>query len=141
MKKIAVSATGPTLEADVDPRLGHCRYYLLVDSSDLSFEAMENPHSRMHRGAGIRIAKFLSDREADVVLTGHCGPGAGAALVEKGIRVVTGCSGTVREAIERFRSDGDEDTVPRRSTTARGAGGGKRRRQRRTTDLHGDVRA
>ena len=131
MKNIAVTATGPTLEAEVDPRFGHCRYYLLVDPADLSFEAMENPHDRDRRGVGVPMAKILAARGVDVVLTGHCGPGAVEASAWSGIEVKRGCSGTVREAIQRFQAYGDVSAAP--SSRAAGATdrGQRRRRQRR----------
>jgi predicted Fe-Mo cluster-binding NifX family protein len=142
MKNIAVSATGPTLEASVDPRFGHCRYYLLVDPADLSFEAVENPHGRVRRGAGVQIAKFLSDRGADVVLTGQCGPGAIAESAWSGIDVKTGCDGTVREAIERFLARGDARAMPASGTTGATGRGRRqrRRRRRRATEPFEDAR-
>ena len=36
--KVAVTSTGPTLEAVVDPRFGHCSVFVLVDTDDLSME-------------------------------------------------------------------------------------------------------
>ena len=143
MKKLAVSATGPTLEADIDPRFGHCRYYLLVDPSDLSFETLENPHGRAPRGVGVPTAKLLSDRGVDIVLTGHCGPGTVAATAWSGIDVKTGWSGTVREAIERYRMGGDASGMPlsgTTGTTGRPPRRRRRRRRRRATELHEDVR-
>jgi len=40
--KIAVSATGLTLDAEVDPRFGRCQYFVIVDPETMEFEALEN---------------------------------------------------------------------------------------------------
>jgi len=41
--KIAVSATGIDLDAQVAPRFGRCQYFIIVDSDTLEFETIENP--------------------------------------------------------------------------------------------------
>ena len=41
---------------------------------------------------------------AEAVLTGHVGPKAFATLQGAGIRVYTGASGNVREAVEKFKA-------------------------------------
>lgn len=40
--KIAVSSTGPELNALVDPRFSRCRYYIFYDTDTGSYEAKEN---------------------------------------------------------------------------------------------------
>ncbi|MFQ5996640.1 MAG: NifB/NifX family molybdenum-iron cluster-binding protein [Dehalococcoidales bacterium] len=40
--KIAISATGAALDAEVDPRFGRCQYFIIVDPETMQFEAMEN---------------------------------------------------------------------------------------------------
>ena len=40
--KIAISATGPTLDAEVDPRFGRCQYFIIADPQTMEFEALEN---------------------------------------------------------------------------------------------------
>jgi predicted Fe-Mo cluster-binding NifX family protein len=55
--KICVSSTGNTLDAPVDPRFGRCRYFLIVDSETMQFEAVPNIASGAMGGAGIQAAK------------------------------------------------------------------------------------
>jgi len=38
--RIAISATGPTLDAEVDPRFGRCQYFIIVDPETMEFEAL-----------------------------------------------------------------------------------------------------
>jgi len=40
--KIAVSSDGENLDAQLDPRFGRCRFFLVVNPDDLSFEAIVN---------------------------------------------------------------------------------------------------
>jgi predicted Fe-Mo cluster-binding NifX family protein len=102
--KIAVTATGPSLDANVDPRFGRCRWFLIVETDDLSFDAVENPNANLGGGAGIQSAQLMAERRVKHVLTGNCGPNAHQTLSAAGIGVVVGCSGTVRDVVEGYKS-------------------------------------
>jgi predicted Fe-Mo cluster-binding NifX family protein len=101
--KIVVTASGPILDAAVDPRFARCSYFLCVDSETDTFEAMENT-GEAESGAGIKAAQLLASKDAGVVLTGNCGPNAFRTLSAAGIPVVLGCAGVVREVIERYKT-------------------------------------
>jgi predicted Fe-Mo cluster-binding NifX family protein len=103
--KIAVSSTGPELAAPLDPRLGRCEYLLIVDANTMEFEALENENKTRGGGAGIQTARTIAERGATVVLTGNCGPNAYETLTAAGVRVFTGLTGTVQEALEKYRRD------------------------------------
>ena len=98
--KIAVSSSGPELTDPLDPRLGRCEYLLIVDADTMEFEALENENKTKGGGAGIQTARTIAERGATVVLTGNCGPNAHETLTAAGIRVFTGLTGTVQEALE-----------------------------------------
>jgi predicted Fe-Mo cluster-binding NifX family protein len=102
--RIAITATGPNLEANVAPRFGRCPYFLIVETDDLSFEAIENPNLSLGGGAGIQSAQFMADKGVRHVLTGNCGPNAHQTLAGANIAVSVGCAGPVREAIEQYRA-------------------------------------
>jgi predicted Fe-Mo cluster-binding NifX family protein len=106
--KIAVSATGPDLGVTVDPRFGRCQYFLIVDLNDMSFEAVSNEAGVSPSGAGIQSAKLIVDKGAETVLTGNVGPKAYEVLSQADIEVVTGVSGTVREAVQKFKGEGSK---------------------------------
>jgi len=101
--KIAVSAVGNTLEAQVDRRFGRCAYFLIVDSETLEFEAFSNEASSAMGGAGIQAAQMIAKKEAKVVITGNVGPNAYGTLSAAGIEIITGASGTIREAVEKYK--------------------------------------
>lgn len=102
--KIAVSATGLTLDAEVDPRFGRCRYFVIIDPETMQFEAFENPNVAASGGAGIGTATMIASKGVDVVLTGNCGPNAYQTLAAAGIQVVTGASGRIRDAVQAYKS-------------------------------------
>ena len=131
--KIAVSAMGTDLGVQVDPRFGRCQYFIIVDSDTLEFEAVENPNIGAIGGAGIQSGQSMAERGAQVVLTGNVGPNAFQALSVAGLQIITGVTGTVKAAIQRF-NDGQlrpvrRAAVPDRPSTgmSRGRGRGMRR--------------
>lgn len=119
--KIAVTATEPSLDASVDPRFGRCAYFVIVDAEQGTFEALENTNAALGGGAGIQSGQMIAAAGAQVVLTGNCGPNAVSTLSAAGIQIVPGCSGTVREVVEQYKSGQlqavGEATVPAHSGT------------------------
>lgn len=100
--KIAVSSMGKTLESDIDPRFGRCKFFLVIDTESKEFEVFPNESSEAIGGAGIQAAQFVADIGVKVVLTGNVGPNAFDTLNAAGIEILTGIEGTVKEAIERY---------------------------------------
>ena len=102
--KIAVSASGPTLDASVDARFGRAPYFIMVDPDNLEFEAVANQTNlQAAQGAGIQTATLVARYKPAAVLTGHCGPKAFQTLKTAGIPVILGISGSVREAVDQYR--------------------------------------
>ena len=69
--KIAVTAQKPSLDSPVDPRFGRCAYFLVVETEDLSFEAIENTNTGSASGAGIQSAQLMAEKGVKFVLTGN----------------------------------------------------------------------
>jgi predicted Fe-Mo cluster-binding NifX family protein len=98
--KIVVSANGQGLEAQVDPRFGRAAGFVLFDSQTREARNIDNRQSlNAAQGAGIQAAEAVSRLGAECLITGHCGPKAYRTLQAAGVRVYTGASGTVAEAI------------------------------------------
>jgi len=102
--KIAISAAGPSLEAEVDPRFGRCQYFIIADPETMDFEVMDNSSAMAAGGAGIAAAQTIAGKGVQVVLTGNCGPNAFSVLEAAGIKVMTGVSGTVQEVVEGYKA-------------------------------------
>ncbi len=124
--KIAVTATGPSLDDQVEARFGRTPYYLFVDTETMEFEAIQNPNVAAGGGAGIQSARLMSDHDVKYVLTGNCGPNASQVFGAAGIMVVMGVTGEVRRAVEQFKAGvftaSNQPNVP--SHFGMGGGGG-----------------
>ena len=102
--KIAISATGPAIDAEVDPRFGRCQHFIIADSETMEFEAVDNANAEATGGAGISTAQMIVEKGAEVVLTGNCGSNAYGVLSTASIEIVTGVSGKIKDAIEGYKA-------------------------------------
>lgn len=102
--KIAVTSRGKNLDAPLDPRFGRAACFVLVNTDDMTAEALENANASLGGGAGIQAAQTMADQGVQAVLTGNCGPNAYRTLEAANIAVVVGMQGTVREAVEQFKA-------------------------------------
>ena len=101
--KIAVTSTREDLNSEVDPRFGRAVFFIIGDPDTMDFIAIENENAT-GGAAGIGSAKCVIDEGVDAVLTGNCGPNAQRTLDAAGIKLYTDVTGTVAEAIERFKN-------------------------------------
>ena len=101
--KVCVTSEGNNLDSKIDARFGRCQYFITVDTDTLAFEAIQNPNIESMGGAGIQSGQFVAEKKIKAVLTGNVGPNAFQTLQSAGIDVVTGISGTVKEAIEKYK--------------------------------------
>lgn len=102
--KIAVTAKGKDLDSQVDPRFGRAAYIIIVDTETLAFETLDNTKNvNAFKGAGIQAATLVSEKNAEVLMTGYCGPNAFKTLEAANVKVINDAAeGTIREAIDRF---------------------------------------
>ena len=126
--KVAVSATGPSLDSPVDPRFGRCAYFVIVDLETMQSESFQNASQYAGSGAGIQAAQSVAGKGVQVVLTGNVGPNAFQALSSAGIQIITGAIGTVRESVARFKKGElgpiSSPTAPMKYGMGGGRGGG-----------------
>jgi predicted Fe-Mo cluster-binding NifX family protein len=105
MMKIVISAKGPDLEAQVDPRFGRASYFLLVNPESMEYEVLTNGQNlQAAQGAGIQAAALIARHRPAAVLTGHCGPKAFHTLEAAGIPVFVEVEGSVRQVVENYRA-------------------------------------
>ena len=104
--KIAVTSKGKDINSEVDPRFGRAAYILIIDTETLEFEAIDNSDNvNSFKGAGIQAASTVSNKKAEVLLTGFCGPKAFDVLKAAGIKVADNVSGSVKEAVLNFKEN------------------------------------
>jgi predicted Fe-Mo cluster-binding NifX family protein len=127
--KIGVTATTGGLDAQVDPRFGRSRYFVFVDPDTMAHEAVPNEAMTAPGGAGIQAAQAVINKGADVVISGNIGPNAFQVLASAGVRIATGASGTVKDAVEQYRSgkltDVSGSTVDAHAGMGMGRGGSR----------------
>ena len=102
--KICVTSEGKTLDSKVDPRFGRCQFFVIVDTDTLDFEAIENQNAQFSGGAGLQSGQLMASKGVKAVLTGNVGPNAFQTLQAGGIKIYTGLSGKVRDAVEKYKS-------------------------------------
>ena len=129
--KIAVTTSGEDLSGPVEPHFGRCPRFIVVDTETMEFEVIQNTAVSSAHGAGIAAAQLVASRGVKAVLTGNVGPNAYSALSSSGIKILTGVSGIVEDAVRRF-SSGELQSVSGPTVGGhfgagrRGRGGGRR---------------
>jgi len=102
--KIAISVTGNDLSAEIDPRFGRAKGFLLVDDAAEGFEYVANPNIDASGGAGIQTAQMVVERGSEAVITGNVGPNAYRVLEAAGVKVFTGASGKADKVLAEHKS-------------------------------------
>ena len=92
------------MESKVESRFGRGRYFIFVDPDTLEFEAIENPGVNAMGGAGTQAAQLVAQKAEVVITGGNFGPKAAQALSSFGVKMIGGFSGTVREAVEKYKN-------------------------------------
>jgi predicted Fe-Mo cluster-binding NifX family protein len=101
--KIAISADGSNLDAKVANRFSTAEYLLIIDVDSGEFEAVTNPASTHQHGAGVQAIVLAVSKGAKAVLTGYCNPAVANQLKANGIEILTGMTGTVRDAVGQYK--------------------------------------
>lgn len=102
--KVAVAAAGPDLDSAIDPRFGRCRYFVVVDTETMAFEALANTAAMQGSGAGIAAAQLVARAGAEAVIAANLGPKAFDALKAGEMAAYGAQSGTVREVVEALKA-------------------------------------
>ncbi|MBW1824355.1 MAG: NifB/NifX family molybdenum-iron cluster-binding protein [Deltaproteobacteria bacterium] len=104
--KVAISATGDDLNANVDRRFGRCSWFLFVDSESMQCEAAENKSADAASGAGTACAQLVLEKEADAVISGKVGPNAYEALKQGEVKIfIAPQDMSVQEAIDKCKKN------------------------------------
>jgi len=103
--KICVTSQGEGLSAQIDPRFGRARFFVIYDDETKETESLDNSvNVNAAGGAGVQSATTIAETGCQWVVSGHIGPKAMSVLSTAGVKVAVGASGTVSEALEAFRN-------------------------------------
>jgi len=122
--KIAVSSSGKDFNAQLDPRFGRCRYFLIIETDTMEFEVFDNENAALGGGAGIQSAQLIAAKGAKALITGHCGPNAMQTLSAAGVQVYVGQAGTIQGIVDKF-NNGQLTTTTEANASAHAGMGGK----------------
>ena len=113
------------LEATVDERFGRCSYFLIVETDDMSYEAIDNVNADLSTSAGIQSASYAASTGAEAVITGNCGPKAMQVFAETNMRIILGQQGTIKDVLQKFKdgtlNPSTRENVPEKSGVAQSA--------------------
>lgn len=101
--KIAISANGNDLNANLEPRFGRCPFFAVYNDEEKKWSFIANPGALEGSGAGIKAAQFLAEQQIDVLLTGELGPNASRLLNSIGIDVYSLNEVPLEEALKQYR--------------------------------------
>jgi len=102
--KVAITAVGDNLDAEVDPRFGRCNRFLIVDLRDLSYEVLPNTAQYEGHGAGISAAQTIIGKGVGAVIAGSFGPNAFRMFDAAHIPMYT-FRGKVSAAVQKLRNN------------------------------------
>ncbi len=101
--KVAITALESDLQAQIDTRFGRARYFIIIDTDTMEFEAISNDSAETAHGAGIQSAQLMNSKGVSAVITGHVGPNAYQALTAAGTQIFQTGVCTVAKAVEAFK--------------------------------------
>lgn len=101
--RVVVTSVGDTLDAEVSPVFGRCRYFVFVDTETMQYDALANPARDASGGAGIQAAQHVIQRDPEAVVSGNVGPNAMQVLSAAELPVYVASGSTVRQAVEELR--------------------------------------
>jgi predicted Fe-Mo cluster-binding NifX family protein len=107
MMKVAL----PSRDNQVDDHFGHCEYFTIFTiNNDREIVGEEKLKPGVGCGCKSNVVLQLAALGVETMLAGNIGTGAVDVLGAHGIRVVRGCSGDVRGAVEAWLDGATTDS-------------------------------
>ncbi len=116
--KVGFPATGETVDAQIDPRFGRCRYFIIIDTDTMEVKAVPNAGGKAGEGAGIQASQILANEGVKAIIGANFGPNAFMTLKYANIKIYKG-EGTISDVIEQFKKgelpEMEDSNVPRKA--------------------------
>jgi len=99
-QKIAIASEGKDLNSNIAPLFDRSPYFIIVGLG--TFQAFKNPNVNDSKDVGIQSAQFIVDKGAGAVITNNISLEAMKELHRLNVKVYSGVSGAVSQAIECY---------------------------------------
>ena len=102
--KIAISASGKSLDDNVAELFGRCPYFVIAEVEDgkiIKTTALKNESENQSSGAGMAAAQLLAEKEVDAVIAKIVGPRAISVLKQFDIEVYNR-EGMIKNVLQEF---------------------------------------
>lgn len=101
--RIAVASRGKTMSSRIDDRFGRCPYFLVLDTTSMKTETIENAGQQEKDAAGIKACQMLIDNDINAVVVKNIGHNSLVTLTGAGMDVYTVASGTVSTVMKKVK--------------------------------------
>lgn len=101
--KVGMSSTNDNLDGQLDPHFGRCPFLLIVNTDNMSIEAIDNQANSIGGGAGFQAAKQIVSKGVRAVITGKCGPKAVQLFSDAGVDVYLGQKGKLKSVLDAYQ--------------------------------------
>ena len=99
-QKLAISSQGRNLSSKIAPLFDRAPYFIIVGLG--SFQTFKNPNANDSKDVGIQSAQFVVDKGTGAVITNNISLEAMNELRKLNVKVYSGVSGTVSQALEWY---------------------------------------
>ena len=86
--KIAITATGNSLNSKVDSRFGRCSYFAVYDMDENQTEFIKNPNKEVAEGAGPAAVQLIAKQGVTQIISGEFGGKAKSILEDLNIQMI-----------------------------------------------------
>ena len=101
--KVGMSSTNDNLDCRLDPHFGRCPFLLIVNTDNMSIEAIDNQTNSLRGAAGVKAAKQIISKGVRAVITGKCGPKAVQLFSDAGVAVYVGQKGKLKSVLDAYQ--------------------------------------
>lgn len=98
--RVAVSSKGDSIDSEVSS-IGQSTHFIIFEGGPDNYRAIGNEARGQGSDAGIKAADLLRAKDIGIVITGTLGRRGFHAFEKAGIDVHAGCSGKVKESIQK----------------------------------------
>lgn len=104
--KIAIPATGQTLDSFVSDSLGRAPFIIIYDIDSQKYLCRENSGFTLKDGSGLKVTELILENKANILLTREIGTKTYSVLMKEHIEIhLLNSGGTVNSAIKKFLAD------------------------------------